>query len=423
MPIHETHVDVEKVILVGVTITRQQRIHEEDSLEELAQLVDTAGGVVIHQVVQQRETIHSGTYIGTGKAEYIAGLVKELNADTVIFDNDLSPAQNRNLEKIFECKVIDRTAVILDIFALHARTIEAKLQIELAQLEYILPRLTRMWVHLVGSQGGIGFRGPGETQLEVDRRIIKKKISDIKRKLAKIHAQRETQRKSRKNMFRVAIIGYTNAGKSTLLNALSDADVYVEDKLFATLDTTTRIVDLAENQKILLTDTVGFIKHLPHHLVASFRATLEEADEADVLLHIIDASHPNFRDHILAVNEVIADLILKEKPLLEVFNKIDLVENNGANLKVEFPDCLVISAQNGNGLIALKERLLRLVENRLEEVVFKIPQSLGMLVDQIHQKGHVLKTEYDGNDILLTAVIERSIARQIIRKLEQSAKI
>lgn len=409
---------IERAILVGVNIKGHQTYHEEDSIDELAQLVDTAGGEVISQIIQNRDRIDSSTYIGKGKAREIATLVKELEANLVVFDNDLTPAQTRNLEKILDCAVLDRTAVILDIFALHARTNEARLQVELAQLEYTLPRLTRMWVHLAGSQGGIGFRGPGETQLEVDRRIIGRKIADIRRKLDKIQAQRETQRKARGDRFKVSLVGYTNAGKSTLLNALSDSDVFVEDRLFATLDTTTRKVDLGENQVILLSDTVGFIRHLPHSLVASFRATLEEVHQADLLLHVVDGSHPLFREQIAAVNEVLTELEVVDKPILLIFNKSDKMDAMAGRLRQEFPGSLVISAHTGQGLAALRETLLSAMENRLVSETFRIPHHLGHIVDQIHSKGNVLKTEYEGDVVVIHVIIERSFANQIHKMLE-----
>ncbi len=407
----------ERAILVGVNIKKKPAYHEEDSMTELAQLVDTAGAEVSAQVSQNLAAVNSRTYIGKGKAEYIAALVQEFGATSVIFNNDLTPAQNKNLETIFNCKVLDRTAIILDIFALHARTNEARLQVELAQLEYTLPRLTQMWVHLAGSQGGIGFRGPGETQLEVDRRIINKKIAEIRRRLAKIQAQRETRRKARGDIFRVSLVGYTNAGKSTLLNALTDADVFVEDQLFATLDTTTRRVNLDENQGLLLSDTVGFIRHLPHKLVASFRATLEEVHQADALLHVVDGSHKNFREQIVAVNEVLAELESSDKQIVTIFNKADKMSSDGSKLLGEFPDSLVISAKEGQGLAALRERLLTMLEHRLVKQTFQVPHHFGKIIEQIHSKGSVLKTEYEGNYVSLTAIIEKSLADKIDKEL------
>ncbi len=382
-------------------------------------MADTAGAIVVSKIIQARDNVDSQTYIGKGKTDFITKLVEELRANAVIFDNELSPAQNRNLEKAFNCKVLDRTALILDIFALHARSKEAHLQVELAQLQYMLPRLTRMWTHLTGSQGGIGFRGPGETQLEVDRRVIGKKISEIKEKLLKIEQQRDIQRKTRGEMFRVSLVGYTNAGKSTLLNALSDANVYVEDKLFATLDTTTRQVVLDENQKILLSDTVGFIRHLPHKLVASFRATLDEVRLADLLLHVVDGGSINYQEQIGAVNAVLeGDLGLTDKPILMVFNKADATDADRiAVFSHEFPGSVAISAKTGLGLAALRQAIQALVQNRLVEKTFKIPHRLGNLIEQIHSRGNVIKTEYEEDGASITAVMEKTDAERILKVL------
>ncbi|OQY27187.1 MAG: GTPase HflX [Candidatus Cloacimonetes bacterium 4572_55] len=412
----------EQAVLVGVNSGRNRNI--EDSMEELEQLVDTAGAEVVSKVVQNLNSIHPRTYIGKGKAEYVGNLLKELDGSVVIFDNDLTPAQNRNLEDMFDCKVLDRTAVILDIFALHARTNEARLQVELAQLQYALPRLTRLWVHLAGSQGGIGFRGPGETQLEVDRRLIGKRISDIGRKLTKVQSQHDIQRKARGDMLEVGLVGYTNAGKSTLLNALTDANVYVEDQLFATLDTTTRQINLDQNQKALISDTVGFIRNLPHSLIASFRATLAEVRLADLLIHLVDASHPNFRDHISAVNTILTELEAFDKPTLMVFNKSDKLQSEypgDMDFQSEYPESLVISAKTGQGLAGLRERLLSVLESRLTKETFRIPQRAGHIVDMIHSQANVIKTEYEADSTLLTAELERPLADKIRKILNRNS--
>ncbi|HCV42280.1 MAG TPA: GTPase HflX, partial [Bacteroidetes bacterium] len=288
----------ERAILIGVATRESPRGKVEDYLQELALLADSAGADVVLKVIQERQNIDAAFYIGSGKADELAFLVEEKRIDLVVFDDDLSAVQVRNLEKLVKCKIVDRSGIILDIFASRARTSEAKTQVELAQLQYMLPRLTRQWTHLSKQFGGIGTKGPGETQIETDRRAIRHKISHLNTKLKRIAKERAEQRKGRENFPRVALVGYTNAGKSTLLNWLSKADVLVEDRLFATLDSTVRLVSLSPAHKILLSDTVGFIRKLPHHLVASFKSTLEEVAEADILLHVVDVSHPLFEEQI-----------------------------------------------------------------------------------------------------------------------------
>jgi GTP-binding protein HflX len=302
------------------------RHHVDEHLEELEQLVDTAGAVVVGSLTQQIDRPNPATYLGKGKIEELGVLIEEMNATLIIFDDELTPAQGKNVEDATGKRVMDRAELILDIFATRARTSEAKLQVELAQLEYMLPRLTRMWTHLEKFRGGIGMRGPGETQLETDRRLINHRIKQLKERLADVTRAREIQRQGRRGLFRASLVGYTNAGKSSILRGLSGArDVFVEDRLFATLDPLTREVDLGENNRVVLTDTVGFIRKLPHHLVASFRATLEEVSDADLLLHVIDASHPRWEEQRHVVNGVLDELGVHDKPVLNVFNKIDQV--------------------------------------------------------------------------------------------------
>ncbi|UCE20031.1 MAG: GTPase HflX [Gemmatimonadota bacterium] len=346
----------ERAVLIGVALPAQSKWHVEEMLDELALLANTAGADVVDRVVQERSRIDPAFFIGQGKAESVAKLVKSYEADLVIFDEDLSPAQVKNLERVIDAKIIDRSGIILDIFARRARTREAKTQVELAQLRYLLPRLTRQWTHLSRQQGGIGMRGPGETQLEVDRRRIRERIAKLSRMLKKIDVGRKVRRVGRRDFFRVAIVGYTNSGKSTLLNALTRAEVFTEDQLFATLDATTRLARLEDGGKVLLTDTVGFLRKLPHHLVASFKGTLEEAIEADVLLHVVDVSHPNFEDHMVAVREVLDELNILEKPSLLVFNKIDCLNETAllGRLKEEYPGSVAISALKGDGLDTLR---------------------------------------------------------------------
>ena len=305
----------ERAILVGVSRTGD-RWQAEDHLDELALLTDTAGGEVIDKIIQERDKIDPAYFIGRGKAEIISDKVKESQANLVIFDDDLSPAQARNLEGLTGIKVLDRSGLILDIFARRAKTREAKTQVELAQLNYLLPRLTRQWTHLSRQVGGIGTRGPGETQLEVDRRLVRQRISYLTKALEKIKKQRDIRRQGRNDSYKVALVGYTNAGKSTLLNTLTKADVFVEDRLFATLDPTIRRLKLDNLREVLLIDTVGFIRKLPHNLVASFMSTLEEAVVADLLLHVVDVTHPQFLEHIAVAKDVLHELKISKKPRL-----------------------------------------------------------------------------------------------------------
>jgi len=317
---------IEKVVLVGVITREQNEEKSREYLDELEFLTYTAGGEVEKRFTQKLEYPNPKTFIGSGKLEEVKGFIRDEKIDTVIFDDELNPAQLRNIEKYLDCKVLDRTNLILDIFAQRAQTSYARTQVELAQCQYLLPRLTRMWTHLERQKGGIGLRGPGETEIETDRRIIRDKITLLKKKLAKIDRQMSVQRKNRGKMVRVALVGYTNVGKSTLMNVISKSEVFAENKLFATLDTTVRKV-VVKNIPFLLTDTVGFIRKLPTQLVESFKSTLDEVREADLLLHVVDISHSNFEDHIDSVNSIIEEITPKEaknqKPTIMVFNKID----------------------------------------------------------------------------------------------------
>jgi len=312
----------EKAILIGVITPEQNKNQAEEYLDELAFLAKTAGAIPVKKITQKLAVPNNKTFIGKGKIEEVKEIAKEMEVELIIFDDDLSPVQLRNIEKVLECKILDRSNLILDIFASRARTANAKTQVELAQYQYLLPRLTRMWTHLERQKGGIGMRGPGETQIETDRRIINQKISLLKKQLEKIDKQKITQRKGRGNMIRVAVVGYTNAGKSTLMNQLSKSEVFAENKLFATLDTTIRKV-VIENLPFLLADTVGFIRKLPHQLVESFKSTLDEVRESDLLLHVVDISNPNFESQIEVVNQTLAEIGASEKPMVLVFNKMD----------------------------------------------------------------------------------------------------
>lgn len=312
----------EKAVLIGIITSRVSEQQTNEYLDELEFLLETAGAIPAKRFVQRLDNPDSRTFVGSGKLQEIAEYVKAESIDAVVCDDELNPSQIRNLEKVLECKIMDRTALILDIFAHRARTTTAKTQVELAQYEYMLPRLTRMWTHLTKQRGGMGMRGPGEKEIETDRRIIREKIIYLKDKLKTIDKQKITQRKSREDFVRVALVGYTNAGKSTLMNLLSKSDVFAENKLFATLDTTVRKM-VIENLPFLLTDTVGFIRKLPHHLVESFKSTLDEVREADLLLHIVDISHPGFEEQINVVKQTLSDMKVGDKPVIMVFNKID----------------------------------------------------------------------------------------------------
>ncbi|RZF58759.1 GTPase HflX [Sphingobacterium corticibacterium] len=341
--IYDTALKPERALLVSVITPDISEQTAKDYLQELEFLVQTAGGEVQDVFTQKLAKPEHATFVGSGKLEEIRQYADAEDIDMIVFDDELSPSQLRNVERELKRKILDRSNLILDIFAKHAQTAQAKTQVELAQLQYLLPRLTRMWTHLERQRGGIGMRGPGESQIETDRRIILNKISLLKERLRVIDKQNETQRKNRGELIRVALVGYTNVGKSTILNMISKSDVLMENKLFATLDTTVRKV-VIDNLPFLLSDTVGFIRKLPHHLVESFKSTLDEVREADVLIHVVDISHPNFEDHIAAVNETLKDIHALDKPVITVFNKIDAykapveVDENGEEIKVTLED-------------------------------------------------------------------------------------
>ncbi len=315
-------VEPEKTVIVGLSLSKDKKNKVHEYLDELEFLVDTAGGKVVQRFIQNLDYPNPKTYVGAGKLEEIARYVKAAGVEMVVFDDELTPSQIRNLEKALDAKVLDRTNLILDIFAKRARTAHAKVQVELAQYQYLLPRLTGMWTHLERQRGGIGLRGPGETEIETDRRIIRDKIALLKKKLEQIDKQKATQRKNRGKLIRVALVGYTNVGKSTIMNLLSKSEIFAENKLFATLDTTVRKV-VIENLPFLLSDTVGFIRKLPHGLVESFKSTLDEVRESDILVHVVDISHPEFEDHIQTVNKTLAEIGAGDKQTIMVFNKID----------------------------------------------------------------------------------------------------
>jgi GTP-binding protein HflX len=400
----------ERVFLVGVEVKNHEGGSTRETLDELSELVETAGGTVVGEGLQKVIVPNPGTYIGKGKAEEFALWCKANDVDTIVFDDELSPAQSRNLEKLFECKVLDRTALILDIFAQRARTREGKLQIELAQLEHLLPRLTRFWTHLSRQKGGIGMRGgEGESQLEADRRKTQERIDKICEELEVVRRQRNTQRASRqRQQWPIAsIVGYTNAGKSTLLNSLTGAGVLAEDKLFATLDPTTRRLRLPTNQNVLLTDTVGFIRKLPHDLVEAFKATLEEVVRADLLLHVVDASHPQAEEQIEAVNAVLAELGAEGKPTLMVFNKCDLLPAGAVmNRFLErHPHAVVISAKSGEGMPALMAELGSALRPIREFLEISVPHGRSDIIARLHEVGQVVERDYEGQEARFKARI------------------
>jgi len=374
----------ERVVLVSVSTPGQPEVQVREFLDELEFLAHTAGAITVRRFIQKLDHPESRTYVGKGKLEEISAFIKANDIQIAIFDDELSPSQIRNIEQATACRVLDRTNLILDIFAKRARTAQARTQVELAQYQYLLPRLTRMWTHLEKQRGGIGLRGPGETEIETDRRVIRDKLSRLKEKLKEIDKQNLTRRKSRENLVRVALVGYTNVGKSTIMNMLSKSDVFAENKLFATLDTTVRKV-VFETIPFLLSDTVGFIRKLPHNLVESFRSTLDEVREADILLHIVDISHPNFEDQIAVVNQTLIDIKAADKPVLMVFNKIDayyyvekehddLTPSTRENIsleelknswmaKVNAPAIFISAAKNEN-IAELRARLVEMVKTR-----------------------------------------------------------
>ncbi|MCK4966816.1 GTPase HflX, partial [bacterium] len=371
----------------------------DDNMRELILLCETAGLEVTEKVSHIIRDIAPRSYIGKGKADSIARSAHSNNADCIVFDIDLSPSQARNLEKIIGRKIIDRSGLILDIFAKNARTKEAKTQVELAQLNYLLPRLTGHWTHLSRQEGGvgIGLRGPGETQLEVDKRIVRKKIKKLSDSLDKIEKRRIVKSKKRQNFFRSALIGYTNTGKSTLLNALTEADVLVEDKLFATLDSTVRKVTIKNHYDILLSDTVGFIKNLPHHLIASFKSTLGEARDADVLLHVADISHPRLEEQIVSVNEVLQSLDIRNKPTIMVFNKLDLSTNDEVlrRMKSQYKNAVFISALRGIGLKTLVDEVIKAASMDYIEDNIEVPIADYNNINKIKKIGTVISTEFN----------------------------
>ena len=415
----------EKAFLVGVILKGSSRVQIEEQLEELKFLADTAGADIIGKFTQNRSRPDPATFIGKGKAETIINQASELDCNLIIFNDDISPTQIKNLQKIAgeTTKVIDRTGLILDIFTKHAKTKEAKTQVQLAQLEYFLPRLTRIWTHLERQMGGIGTRaGAGETQIEIDRRLIRNQIAKLKRELTAIDKQRKVQNHRRVNSFRIALVGYTNAGKSTLMNALTDADVLVQDQLFATLDTTTRKLENIEvGIPVLLSDTVGFIRNLPHNLIASFRSTLGEIRDVDLLLKVFDASSGNIHEHIDTVEEVLKEMDMPNKTNIIVLNKIDAITDPQqlSGLKTRFKEASFISSLKNIGLKELSDRIEKTITSEFQKDVFHLSFKQTKLLDTIYTLTRVLKKKSDYNGIRLEVEGNRESLdkiRQIIEK-------
>ena len=397
----------ERVILAGLQQPGDERT-VEPPLKELRRLAETAGAEVAEEVLQKKGRISGATFIGKGKAEEIGRLAAALGAGAVLFNNDLTPAQVRNLEKIIKLRVVDRSEVILDIFALRARSREARVQVELAQHEYLRSRLKRMWTHLErmeggtsSAMGGIGTRGPGEKQLEVDRRLVALKVRDLKRELEVLERQQGTRSRGREGYFRISLVGYTNAGKSSLLRALTGAEAFVEDRLFATLDTQTRAWILPGNRKVFLSDTVGFLRDLPHHLVASFRATLAETLDADLLLHVVDASHPDAEIQKAAVDRVLDEIGAANLPRILVLNKADAVKDRITMevLRSGERECAVVSAASGEGLAEFALQVQRFVERGHEDCDLRVDAGDGRTLAWLAAHGRVLARDYDGDEV------------------------
>lgn len=399
----------EKVILVGVS--EQDGDDAEDSLSELAELVKTAGATVVGTLIQKREMRHPGTYIGTGKVTELGELVQALGATGIVCDDELTPAQLKNLEDLLDTKVMDRTLVILDIFAGRASTSEGKIQVELAQLKYRLGRLTGLGRSMSRLGGGIGTRGPGEKKLEMDRRLIKDRIAQLNRELKEVRMHRDVTRAQREKNSKpvAAIVGYTNAGKSTLLNTLTDANVLEEDKLFATLDPTTRVLELKGHQEILLTDTVGFIRKLPHHLIEAFKSTLEEAKYADYILHVVDASNPQMDKQMLIVYETLYNLDVKDKTVITLFNKQDARTDSEPLHDFKADHTLNISAKHGTGLEELKDLLSEILRENKVLVERVIPYANAGIIQQVRTKGELLEEEYQADGIYIKAYVPMEV--------------
>lgn len=407
MPLYEVEQETERVILVGVS--QQDGDDAEDSVAELAELVETAGAVVVGTLIQKRENIHPGTYVGTGKVFELEELIEQTGATGIVCDDELSPAQLKNLEEALKTKVMDRTLIILDIFATRASTSEGKIQVELAQLKYRLSRLSGLGRSLSRLGGGIGTRGPGEKKLEMDRRLINSRVAQLNRELKEVQRHREVNRQQRKRsgIPVVAVVGYTNAGKSTLLNHLTNAEVLEEDKLFATLDPTTRILELTNNQKVLMTDTVGFIRKLPHHLIDAFRSTLEEAKYADIILHVVDASNPQMDKQMYIVYDTLRNLEVEGKKIITAFNKTDRIGQPEPLHDFRAERTVHISAKYGDGLEDLKNILEEILREEKDFLECTIPYRDAGVIQKIREKGELLSEEYQEDGIFVRAWVPK----------------
>ncbi|MFO0803184.1 MAG: GTPase HflX [Gemmataceae bacterium] len=401
-----------------VSVALPDRPFGPDPCDEIRGLAETAGAHVVGELTQKRHDVHLATYIGSGKVGELHDLIETNDADVVIFDNDLGPAQARNLEKALGVKVLDRSELILDIFATRARTAESRLQVELAQLEYSLPRLKQMWTHLSRQKGGgIGLRGPGETQLEVDRRLVGNRIRDLKHKLAEVQARKDREVKSRSGEHTVSLVGYTNAGKSHLMNSLTSADVYVKNQLFSTLDTRTRQWHIRDWGRVLLSDTVGFIRDLPHHLVASFRATLSEARHAKLLLHVVDASNPQAEEHIAAVNNVLEELECRDKPTILVLNKIDRVEDRSQLhiLRAQHPRSVAVSGLTREGLDLLEEAVMDALAADFIEAEIVTDSGNGRVLAFLNANAEIYRQEFrdESNEVVIRCHLPKHLLHHI----------
>ncbi|MCH2450298.1 MAG: GTPase HflX [Gracilimonas sp.] len=416
--VKNSDIERERVVLVGLYGPETTRFQAEEYLEELALLADTAGGITGEKILQNKTHPDSSTYIGKGKLKELKRIMENKNIDTVIFDDDLSPTQLRNIEKGTDSKVLDRSSLILDIFASRAKTAAAKTQVELAQLQYLLPRLTRYWTHLSRQKGGIGTKGPGETQIETDRRLIGRRIAVLKDKLEKLSKQRTTQRKGREGMNRISLVGYTNAGKSTLMNALTESGVFAEDRLFATLDSTVRRHEM-ENHSVLLSDTVGFIRKLPHNLVESFKSTLDEVREADILLHVVDASSKMAHEYIEVVEETLKEIEATNKRTILVFNKVDKMSaDQVSEMKRAYPNAVFVSAEQRIGLKELEKSIEDMIELEYSRHTMQIPVSKYKAVAFIYEKATVEEESYEGTDVELTFHIAKKDFKQLSHLLD-----
>ncbi|MBL7149350.1 MAG: GTPase HflX [Candidatus Cloacimonetes bacterium] len=412
----------DRVFLVGVFWGKISREHYNESLEELYRLAKTAEVEVVDSFVQSLKKPDTATYIGKGKLQEIKNTAENMKVRTIIFNNNLSPSQSRNISDITGCNVVDRTELILDIFAKHARTRQAKLQVELAQLEYAYTKLKRMWKHLSRIQGGIGFRGPGETQIEVDRRLIRKRTSILKKKLKTIESISITKRKRRKDIISIALVGYTNAGKSTLFNRLTKENRYTANQLFATLDSKTRSLHIDQSEMMMITDTIGFIRQLPHKLVTSFHSTLLEVIEANLLLHVVDVSRTNILELMDSVSSVLEEIGAADKNILVVFNKTDLVGGKHflflkKKLMLEYPDSIFISAKNGEGMDKLVEKMSEFVIKKSVVITLEVPVELPNLISFIYDNAEVM--EEDFNSEINTRILKIKIARQLLPNIKK----